>query len=132
MSLTGHIPKSEELFLSLDTENVEDQLLARHILNNVEQNGKLYTSLNKHDNFQDINKLVNVFNNKLHESQKGLKLIIDKNYIYMEGYEKTTEEIIRKLNELTNEGIEGYKESYKFWEENSEYNFNISEEKRIF
>ena len=130
MSLTGHIPKSEELFLSLDTENVEDQLLARHILNNVEQNGKLYTSLNKLDNFQDINKLVNVFNNKLHESQKGLKLIIDKNYIYMEGYEKTTEEIIRKLNELTNEGIEGYKESYKFWEENSEYNFNISEEKK--
>lgn len=130
MSMAGHTPSGEDLFISLESDNCEDELLARHILNNVEQKGILYTPLDELHEYGDIDKLIVEFNSKLYGEQKRLKLIKEHNYIFMDGYEKSTFQIINSLNNLTNNGLEGYKESYEFWEILDGYSQEISEEKK--
>lgn len=78
--------------------------------------------------FDNIESLVETFNSKLFASQESLKLIVEKNNIYMLGYEIKSVEIIKKLNKLTTDGIEGYTSSFEFWELNEQ--LEIFEEKR--
>ena len=131
MSLANHIPNGEDLFMSLESENCEDELVARHVLNNVEQKGVLYTPLDELNEFSNLDKLISTFNAKLYGKQRRLKLIKEHNYIYMEGYEESTLEIINLINNLTQVGLDGYRQSYKFWELFDGYFQEISDEKKI-
>ena len=130
MSLAGHTPSGEDLFMSISKDNCNDELLARHVLNNIEEKGFLYTSIDELAEYGNIDELIDSFNSQLYGDQKKLSLIHEHNYVYMEGYEKSTLEIINTINDLTNNGIEGYKESYEFWEDLEDYSQNISEEKK--
>ena len=130
MSMAGHTPSGEELFMSLESEDCEDELLARHILNNIEQKGILYTQLDELSEYGDIDELIIKFNNKLYGAQKRLTIIKEHDYVYMEGYEKSTIDIINKINNLTKIGLEGYKESYEFWETVEGYTQDVSDEKK--
>lgn len=130
MSLYGHTPNGIDLFMSIEKNNCNDELLARHILNNIEQKGILYTSTDELCEYGNLDELIPSFNNQLYGEQNRLKLIHEHNYIYMEGYENSTLEIINTINDFTNDGIEGYKESYEFWENFEGYSQNISEEKK--
>ena len=76
MSMADHTPTGEDLFMSLENENCEYELLARHILNNIEQNGILYTPLNDVLGYGNIEELIKIFNSKLYGAdQLNLKLI---------------------------------------------------------
>ena len=131
MSMADHTPTGEDLFMSLENENCEYELLARHILNNIEQNGILYTPLNDVLGYGNIEELIKIFNSKLYGAdQLNLKLIKEHNYIFMEGYENSTFKIIKIINLLTSNGIEGYKKSYDFWELFNGYSQDVSEEKK--
>ena len=129
MSLSGHTPSGEELFMSQESKNCQDQLLARHILNSIEQKGMLYVPIDELSEYGDIDNLIRSFNRKLHGDQLRLKIIKENSYVFMEGYEKETLEIINKINGLTNTGLSGYHEKYDYWR-NFESNIqDISEEK---
>lgn len=130
MSLVKHIPSGEDLFMSLDSELCEDQLLARHILNNIEQKGIMYTDINELLEYGDTDKLISKFNRQLYGEQTRLKIVKEHNYVYMEGYEKSTIDIINIINELSKNGIDGYQSSYEFWEMFDGYSQDISEEKK--
>lgn len=130
MSLVKHIPSGEDLFMSLDSKNCEDQLLARHILNNIEQKGILYTDVAELLDYGDTDKLITKFNRQLYGKQVRLKIIKEHNYVFMEGYEKSTIDIINTINELSTNGIDGYQSSYEFWEMFDGYSQDISEEKK--
>lgn len=129
MSLSGHTPSGEELFMSQESYNCEDQLLARHILNNIEQKGVLYTKVDEISEYGNIDRLIKIFNDKLYGNQKRLKIIKEKDYVFMEGYEKSTLEIIENINNLVGRGLEGYREKYEFWEFIEGYKYDISIEK---
>lgn len=131
MSMADHTPSGEDLFMSLERENCEYQLLARHVLNNIEQNGILYTPVNEVLEYGNIDDLIKIFNSKLYgEDQLNLKLIKEHNNIFMEGYENSTFKIIKIIDSLTSTGVEGYKKAYEFWELFDGYSQDVSEEKK--
>lgn len=130
MSLADHTPNGEDLFLSISKDNCNDELLARHVLNNIEQKGFLYTPVEELNEYGNLDELITVFNKKLYGDQLGLKMVHEHNFVYMDGYENSTLEIINKINDLTNYGIEGYKESFEYWELLEGFSQNISEEKK--
>lgn len=130
MSMAGHTPNGEELFLSLESDNCDDELLARHILTNVEQKGILYTPLDELSEYGNIDNLIAKFNQKLYGEQKRLTIVKEHNYVFMKGYETSIISIINKINDLTNSGLEGYKESYEFWEIIDGYSQDVSDEKK--
>lgn len=130
MSLVRHIPSGEDLFMSLDSENCEEQLLARHVLNNIEKKGIMYTNINELLEYGNIDKLILKFNEQLYGEQLKLKIVKEHNYVFMEGYEKSTIDIINKINELTENGIDGYQSSFEFWELVDGYKHDISDEKK--
>ena len=78
MSMSGHTPSGEELFMSQESDNCQDQLLARHILNNIEQKGMLYTPIDELSEYGDLDYLIRKFNSKLYGDQLRLKIIKEK------------------------------------------------------
>ena len=98
-SLCHHNPKGENLFFSIGIEGRDDELLARFVRFYTEFKGDIYISLERVSDFDNIESLVETFNSKLFASQESLKLIVEKNNIYMLGYEIKSVEIIKKLNE---------------------------------
>ena len=129
LSMAGHTPSGEELFMSQENNNCQEQLLARHILKNVEQKGVLYTPIDELSEYGELDILIRKFNSRLYGDQLRLKIIKEKNFVYMEGYEKDTLEIINKLNDLVNIGLDGYHEKYEFWKTFEREPQDISEEK---
>lgn len=129
MSMSGHTPSGEELFMSQESDNCQDQLLARHILNNIEQKGALYIPIDELSEYGDLDVLIRKFNSKLYGDQLRLKIIKEKKYVFMEGYEKDTLEIINKINDLAHTGLDGYHEKYQFWKDFESNIRDISEEK---
>lgn len=131
MSLHKHTPSGDDLFMSLNIDSCDSQLLARHIRNNVEQKGILYTPIDELEKYGDIDKLISEFNSKLYgEKQYELTIKRENNFVYMLGYEDSTCNIIKIINGLIHSGLNGYKESFEFWEKEVGYTCAISDEKK--
>lgn len=80
---------------------------------NTENNNKLYTSIEELKSFENLDALVTKYNNKLYYKHREIrKMIIEGKNIFIKGYEDDTIFILNKLNELTKEGIIGYKNSF--------------------
>lgn len=121
-SLSGHNPKSYDLFECIDVQNRKDELLAKYIQTNTEQNGCLYTLKSELTAFGNVEELVKKCNSKLYYKHGNRKLIIAGDNVYIKEYEENTIKIIKKLEELSTGGVKGYKNSARFW---------ISEENQI-
>ena len=134
--LRKHVPSLSDLLIALDAVGREHEFLARIIKNNTEQKGILYTQLEqvgekyKLGNFEDVDTLKNVYNNKLPNTKKqqARKLIIDKGYIFIEAYRDDTISIIKEIKGLAQSGVDNYSNTVRRWIENSDY--AISEEKK--
>ena len=113
----GHNPKIYDLLDCIDFKDREHEFFARYINNNTENNGKLYTSPNEIDGFENIDYLINIFNSKLHNSKKqqGRRLETYKNNIYRKSNEEDIVEIIKKIKELTNFWFEKYSSIVDAW-----------------
>lgn len=120
-SLVGHNPKSYDLFDCIDAKGREEELLARYIKINTEQNGCLYTSKKDVEIFGDVDLLVKRYNSKLYIAHENRELVIEGDNIYIRGYEKNTIKILEQLKELTKEGIEGHKNSVENWLDTENY-----------
>ena len=121
-SLYKHNPKGSDLFECIDLNNREDELFYRYIQNNTEKKGILYTPMKEICNKDEVPKLVNSINKKFIAIHSFRKLVIEKEYVYIKGYENDTLQILKKLQEMSNAGgIKEYRNSVYSWLENDIY-----------
>lgn len=123
----GHNPKLSDLFACIDVVGREDELFARHIRNNIEIKGQLYTSRADITGFQNIDELMRTYNNKLYRKHKYSSLEDYKGHIFIREYEDNTREIIEKLKVLSSKGIKNYSNSVDAWLQSSAYKIDSDE-----
>lgn len=116
-SLLHHNPRLGDLFDCLDATNRMHEVLARYILVNTEKQGLLYTPKAELERFGDIDTLVNTFNVRLYHNAKHQARRIEtrNDHYYIYGYENDTVDIIRKLIELSADGVQNYTSYVDGW-----------------
>lgn len=80
-SLPDHNPRFWDLVESLDATNRAHELMVRHVKNNVEHHGILYTPVAELKDYGDTSCLILLFNSKLYRTHLHRKLIIDKDHV---------------------------------------------------
>lgn len=115
--LCNHNPSIYNLLSCLKVDGREHEILAHRISVNADTYGKLYTKKDELNDFQDIDVLIQKYNDRLYWKKKHqdrrLETLGDN--IYIRGYESDTKEIIQTLVSLTEEGVMGYKDSVEDW-----------------
>lgn len=121
-SLCGHNPKISDLLECIDYKNKEHEFLARFIIQNTENNGFLYAKQDELSDFNNLPILVQKFNNLLYDKHKDDRKICDwKGNYYINSYEKNVINILRKLKELSKQGLDDYEKFANNWlEDNSD------------
>jgi len=114
-SLVKHNPKLVDLFDCIDTKNREHELFARHIRNNTEQKCQLYTPRKEIINIKNIDAFIEKYNSILYSGHQNRRLENYKDNIYIKDYEEDTQYIIKKLSELSTEGIEKFSDLVISW-----------------
>jgi len=135
-ALINHNPKLYDLFDCIDAEGREHELFARLITNNTEIHGKLFTSTNDIENFENVDRLIRRYNSKIYYKHNNRKLESYQDFIYIKGYEEDTVEIIKTLKELSSSGIKNYSTSVESWLHSTAYNIDCEDKenslKQIF
>jgi putative helicase len=127
-----HTPHLQDIFRCININNHEHELLARIIYNKTEIQGQLFTSIDELVGLEDINHLVNRYNNNLWENHyESGKLIYDKHQLYINGYKNDTVNIILRLKELASDGIKNYSNKMNIWLEKSNNGVNCDEKKAV-
>lgn len=131
-SLIGHNPKVYDLLWCIDTNGREHELLARKIQINSQTNGKLYTSIDELESFEDIHLLIEKYNSNLYWKHRETRGIgnVGKNY-YIKGFEDDVINILEKLKEISKEGIENYENSVESWLNTGNYIIDCRDKKQI-
>lgn len=132
-SLLNHNPRIYDLFECIDYENREHEFLARFIQNNTESKGELFTPLSELEKFENLNKTIKKYNDLIYrptQSNRLVELYKDK-FLYIKGYKENTIEIIKKLNNLSNEGIMNYSNFVKAWIENTDHKMDCEDKKKF-
>lgn len=114
-SLPGHNPRYWDLVESLPATDRSHELLARRVRNNVERHGILYTPAKDLERFGELNELVTKYNSKLYYKHTYRRLAIDKDHVFICGYEDDTVSIVKKLQEYASGGIAGYTRAVEHW-----------------
>lgn len=128
-ALINHNPKLSDLFSSINTEGRKHEILARHIKNNTEQKGQLYSPIKEIENFENIEELIEEWNDSLYRKHKHRQIEIYKNHVFIKGYESDTYNIIEKLKEISSNGIKNYQNSIKSWLQSTAYRIDCDEKK---
>ncbi|MCR8966111.1 AAA family ATPase [Brevibacillus halotolerans] len=128
-SLRNHNPKILDLLECIKLSGREHELLARLIKNNTERNGVLFTPKKNIEGFDNIDTLLQKYNNALYYKHAHRRLENYKDHIYINGYAEDSVEIIRKLREISSSGINNYLNSVEFWLQSSAYNIDCDEKK---
>lgn len=104
MSLCKHNPQYRDLIKAIDVDEKEDELLYSYIRNQTESNNQLYTPVSELQQFDNIQDLVKRFNNKvlsrIPDSNSVLEIKDD--FIFIREYEINSIQIIKKLEEYSN------------------------------
>jgi DNA replication protein DnaC len=128
-SLINHNPKLSDLFDCINSTNREYELFARHIKNNTEIKGQLYTPRKDITGFENIDDLMRSYNKKLYIKHM-LRMLEDyKDHIYIREYEEDTHHIIDKLKKLSLMRIKNYSSSVDSWLQSSAYPIDSDEKK---
>jgi hypothetical protein len=114
-SLPEHNPRYWDLLESLDVTGRSHELLARCVKNNVERNGILYTAAVDLKEFGVVNEVISTYNDKLYFKHTHRQLVLDKEHVFISGYEEDTVSIINKLKENASSGIAGYTQAVVRW-----------------
>ncbi|MCD8544621.1 MAG: hypothetical protein LRY52_07125 [Sulfurospirillum cavolei] len=129
----NHNPRLSDLFDCIDASNREHELFARRIKNNTEIKGELYTAKKDIKSYENIDNLINKYNDKLYKKhKKGRSLKIYKDFIYIAEYETDTIQIIEKLKELASSKIKNYTNSVDAWLQSSSYPIDCEDKKNLF
>lgn len=132
-SLISHNPRIYDLFECISHENREHEFLARLIQNNTEMKAELFTPLNEVEKFDNLNTLIKKYNGLIYRPTQSNRLIESyrDNFLYIKGYKENTIEIIKKLEELSNGGIENYSNSVKAWIEETDHEIDCEDKKKF-
>jgi len=114
-SLINHNPKLSHLLDCIDSQERQHELFARHIKNNTEIRGMLYSPIKDIEHFENIDDLIRTHNDLLYYKHTHRRIENYKGHLYIKGYELATFEIVNKLIELSSNGIGNYKNSVKSW-----------------
>lgn len=128
-SLIGHNPPINELLDCISTDNRTHELLARIIKNNTEENCQLYTHKEELIEFENIDKLVEIYNNRLYEKHQDRKIEKYKDFYYIKGYEKDTVKIINRLKSLSLSGVANFSNSVEAWLKTTSHCIDCPEKK---
>lgn len=103
----GHVSNFYDLLDCIDTDGRDSELLARHIKNNTEQNGVLFTPISELQYFGNINEikeLINNYNESLYyKFRPEAELAIYGEYVYIKEYESGLVHIINELKILSSQ-----------------------------
>jgi energy-coupling factor transporter ATP-binding protein EcfA2 len=115
-SLIGHNPRFSDLAESLDSSNRKHELLARRVRNNIENRGILYTPLVDLEGLGKVEQLIATHNGKLYHTHRAKRsLVLDKNHVFINGYEDGTVAIIEMLQTYASSGVAGYSDAVELW-----------------
>lgn len=131
-SLIKHNPRFYDLVCSIDVEGREHELLARKIQTNSQTNGRLYTSIEELENYEDIENLKSTYNSKLYKKHKEPRKIcnLGKNY-YINEYEQELVSILKNLNDKSSSGLENYENSVISWLNTSTHDIDCDYKKEL-
>lgn len=112
----GHNPRLSDIFECIDYKGREHELLARKIRNNTEISGQLYTDRKDLEEFDNLDQLIVKYNSKLYRKKHADRQILTYgSNLFIESYENDCVKIINDIRALSEEGINGYKNSVNFW-----------------
>ncbi|GAP60671.1 conserved hypothetical protein [Arthrobacter sp. Hiyo1] len=115
-SLVAHNPPFSDLIESIDVSDRTHELLARRIKTEVEQGGKLYKPLDELEGFSDIPSLIALYNSRLYYKHKPQRCLVqDRGHVFITEYETETSDIVKHLQGLAGEGIDGYGNAVDVW-----------------
>ena len=114
-SLVGHKIRLGDVFECISPLGREHEILARTIQNNTEKRGMLFTPKESLSGFENMEELIQAYNNKLYYKHTARRLEIYKKFTYVRSYVEDTKWIIEKLKELTLEGVKNYTNSVDSW-----------------
>ncbi len=132
-SLMNHNPRIYDLFECIEYKNREHEFLARFIQNNTEIKGELFTPLKEVEHFDNLNKLIRKYNNLIYRPTQSNRLIetYKDSFLYMKGYQDDTIEIVKRLQELSSEGIENYSNFVKAWIKETDHKIDCEDKKKF-
>lgn len=107
-SLCGHNPKISDLLECIEYKNKEHEFLARFIIQNTQDNGVLYTKKEELAHFNDLDDLIQNFNNLLYEKHKDRAICNWNGNYYIKEYEENVIKILTQLKQLAQNGIIDY------------------------
>lgn len=122
-SLKNHNPTLTDLLDCISVENRKDELLARKIKNNSEINGYLYANEGDLTQFlgnDNIDKLVDLYNQKLYYKHGDRKIEKCGNFLYLLEYEESIKNIKQYLEKFSQSGIENYEIQMQQWLQNND------------
>ena len=128
-ALINHNPRLSDLFASIHIDDRKHEIFARHIKNNTEQKGQLYTEISEIKSFDNIEELIDAWNDNLYWKHKNRRIEIYKKHAFIKGYEADTYNIIKKLKEISSGGIKNYKNSIESWLQSTSYGIDCEEKK---
>ena len=132
-SLIKHNPPFNTLLKCFDVDEHESEMLYKHVKNNTESKGQIFTSVKDIDlPIENLQELVNNYNDKLwsgHRPDNELK--IDKGQIFIKKYVEECRFIIDMLKEFSYVGVKNYTKSVNSWLENSYSGIDSIEKKEV-
>ena len=128
-SLRQHNPRIYDLFNSIPILGHEHELFARHIKNNTEIEGKLFTPKSEIEGFENIDDLILKYNACLYYKHAGRRLEEYKDHVYIKEYAEDSTEIIKKLQQLSSSGVSQYTSSVDSWLSRESYSIDDKNKK---
>ena len=112
----NHNPRLSALFTCIHTNGRKHELLARHIRNNTEIDGRIFTPLAELTGYSDIPTLVDEYNNTLWFGHRDRsQLVISHEHLFINEYRLDTCTIIHKLRKIAESGLPNYAFEAELW-----------------
>ena len=130
-SLCRHNPRIYDLLESIPIHNREHELFARYIKNNIEKGKCLFNHRKDLEAFENIDQLIEVYNNSLYREHSARQLKEYKQHIYIEQYADDCRAIIERLQALSSRGFARHTCEADAWLSLGEYVIDDPEKKEI-
>ncbi len=115
-SLVYHNPSLFDVFSCISSKGREHEILSRKIRINTEQNVQLFTPTKDVEYIGDVEQLADKFNSLLIPKHVPIRsLIMEKDKVYIKGYEADTVSIINDLISRVGNGLTGYRNAMATW-----------------
>ena len=127
-----HAVRYSDLLECINYKDKIDQLMARHLKNNAEVNGSLFTNIEELETYGNLNELIEIYNNRLyykHRPQNEIRVQNRHAFIYR--YVEDCNYIVERLAELSTVGLQNYTAAISSWLSKEDTGFYSEEKKSI-